>query len=36
MGNDIIYNKIETIERCICRIREVYDNNFENLNDYTK
>jgi uncharacterized protein YutE (UPF0331/DUF86 family) len=36
MGNDVIYNKIETIERCIRRIKEVYDNSFENLNDYTK
>ncbi len=36
MGNDVIYNKIETIERCVYRIKEVYDNNFENLNDYTK
>jgi len=29
-------NKIETIERCLIRINEVYDNNYENLNDYTK
>lgn len=36
MGNDVIYNKIETIERCIYRIREVYDNKFDNLKDYTK
>lgn len=36
MGNDVIYNKIETIERCIKRINEVYKGNFENLNDYTK
>lgn len=36
MGSDIILNKIETIERCINRIKEVYDNNAENLNDYTK
>lgn len=36
MGNDVIYNKIETIERCINRINEVYDNCFENLSDYTK
>ncbi len=28
--------KIETIERCINRISEVYDNNPENINDYTK
>lgn len=36
MENDVIYNKIETIERCINRINEVYDNCFENLSDYTK
>lgn len=36
MGNDIIYNKIETIERCINRINEVYEGNFENLENYTK
>ncbi|MFW2488455.1 DUF86 domain-containing protein [Clostridium chromiireducens] len=36
MGNDVIFNKIETIERCINRIKEVYNNNLDNLNDYTK
>ena len=36
MASDIILNKIDTIERCINRIKEVYDNNPENLNDYTK
>ncbi|WP_315071618.1 type VII toxin-antitoxin system HepT family RNase toxin [uncultured Clostridium sp.] len=36
MGKDVILNKIETIERCINRISEVYDNNLENINDYTK
>ena len=36
MGNDVIFNKIETIERCINRIKAVYDNNPDNLNDYTK
>lgn len=36
MGNDIIFNKIETIERCINRINEVYEGNFENLENYTK
>lgn len=36
MGNDVIYNKIETIERCVYRIKEVYNNDFNNLNDYTK
>lgn len=36
MVNSVIYNKIESVERCINRINEVYDNNFENLKDYTK
>lgn len=36
MGNDVIFNKIETIERCINRIKEVYNDNPDNLNDYTK
>lgn len=36
MGTDIILNKIEIVERCLNRINEVYDNEPENLNDYTK
>ncbi|MEG0640971.1 MAG: DUF86 domain-containing protein [Clostridium sp.] len=36
MGKDIIYNKIASIERCIERIKEVYGDEQENLNDYTK
>ena len=36
MENDVIYNKIETIERCITRIHEEYENNPENLKNYTK
>ena len=36
MASDVILNKIDTIERCINRIKEVYDNNPGNLNDYTK
>lgn len=36
MGNDVIFNKISTIERCINRINDVYDNDFKNLTDYTK
>lgn len=36
MGNDVIYNKVEIIERCLIRIKEVYDNNTENLKEYTK
>lgn len=34
--NNVLLNKIETIERCINRINTVYDNNPENLKDYTK
>ncbi|MBN1046689.1 hypothetical protein DVW08_15190 [Clostridium botulinum] len=36
MGNDVIVNKIETINRCLNRIHEVYDNDPSNLDDYTK
>lgn len=36
MINDVILNKIQTIDRCINRIKEVYDNNPDNLIDYTK
>ena len=36
MGNDVLYNKIDIIERCIMRIREVYDSNPDTLRDYTK
>lgn len=36
MDNDVIYNKINIIERCLIRIKEVYDNNPENLMNYTK
>ncbi|WP_099190632.1 type VII toxin-antitoxin system HepT family RNase toxin [Tepidibacter mesophilus] len=36
MVNDVLYNKISIIERCLIRIREVYDNNPNNLEDYTK
>ena len=34
--NDIILNKVATIERCIKRVEEVYENNPENLVDFTK
>lgn len=34
--NDVVLNKVTTIERCINRIHEVYDNNPENLIDFTK
>ena len=36
MVKDIIYNKISSIERCVNRINEVYENNPTNLEDYTK
>ena len=36
MVKDIVYNKIASIERCMNRINEVYDNNSKNLDDYTK
>lgn len=34
--NDVILNKITTIERCVHRIHEVYEGNPENLKDFTK
>lgn len=34
--NDVILNKIATIERCVNRIGEVYAGNPENLSDFTK
>jgi uncharacterized protein YutE (UPF0331/DUF86 family) len=36
MKSDVILNKISIIERCLKRINDVYDNNAENLNDFTK
>ncbi|WP_226679910.1 type VII toxin-antitoxin system HepT family RNase toxin [Sutcliffiella horikoshii] len=36
MNRDIILNKISTIERCIKRIREEYDNDPLNLKNFTK
>ncbi|QTL97424.1 DUF86 domain-containing protein [Iocasia frigidifontis] len=36
MVDDVLINKKQTINRCIKRINEVYDNNFDNLKDYTK
>jgi uncharacterized protein YutE (UPF0331/DUF86 family) len=36
MGNDVLYNKIDIIERCIKRINEEYENNPNNLKNYTK
>ncbi|WP_047986570.1 type VII toxin-antitoxin system HepT family RNase toxin [Ornithinibacillus californiensis] len=34
--NDVILNKVSTIERCIFRIQEVYENEPNNLKDFTK
>jgi uncharacterized protein YutE (UPF0331/DUF86 family) len=36
MKNDIILNKVNIIERCIKRIHEEYENNPNNLQNYTK
>jgi uncharacterized protein YutE (UPF0331/DUF86 family) len=36
MVRDVLYNKISIIERCLLRIKEVYDQNPDNLRDYTK
>lgn len=36
MVEDIFYNKIEIIERCLKRVREVYNQDPDNLKDYTK
>lgn len=36
MKSDVIVNKVSSIERCIRRVREVYDQNPENLEDFTK
>lgn len=36
MVEDVLYNKIDIIERCLIRIREVYAQSPENLKDYTK
>ncbi len=36
MVKDILYNKIEIIERCLIRVKEVYNDNPSNLKDYTK
>ena len=34
--NDVILNKTATIERCVKRIHEVYEDNPDTLTDYTK
>lgn len=34
--NDVLLNKTTTIERCVKRIREVYEGNPANLSDITK
>lgn len=36
MVNDVVLNKVSTIERCLKRIYEEYDDNPDNLENYTK
>lgn len=36
MAKDVLYNKMEIIERCLMRVEEVYEENPENLKDCTK
>jgi len=36
VNNDVVLNKVSTIERCINRVQEVYANNPDNLSDFTK
>lgn len=36
VNNDVVLNKVLTIERCVKRIEEVYANEPTNLKDYTK
>jgi uncharacterized protein YutE (UPF0331/DUF86 family) len=36
MKNDVILNKVSIIERCVKRVREEYENNPNNLKDFTK
>lgn len=36
MNKDIIYNKMEIIERYLIRVKEVYKENPDNLKNYTK
>lgn len=34
--NDVVLNKVETIERCIIRVREVYANDPNNSPDFNR
>ncbi len=36
MIDDIVYNKVAIIERCLHRINQEYENNPENLKNFTK
>lgn len=36
MVDDVLINKSEIIKRCIKRVHVVYDDNYKNLQDYTK
>jgi len=35
-NKDIVLNKVETIERCVRRVQEVYDGNPNHFKDFTK
>ncbi|NLU50143.1 MAG: DUF86 domain-containing protein [Syntrophomonadaceae bacterium] len=36
MRNDVILNKVQVVERCIRRVNEEYENNPDNLKDFTR
>lgn len=36
MENNVILNKVGILERCLMRVQEEYDNNPNNLHNYTK
>ncbi len=36
MNNDVIFNKLQTIKRCLKRINEEYENTPKNLGNFTK
>lgn len=36
MKSDLVYNKIAIIERCIIRVKEVYEDDSKNLHNFTK
>lgn len=36
VNHDIVINKVQAIERCLKRIKDEYDHNPQNLQNYTK